>query len=322
MDYNRLPYDEAPEIYETVGWDESTTEIVRNWCFRLKEANTEDFAELNSLIDTSSVEDRLADFSSNLMTFVINQKREMILMGIELLWLLFILGQAILHHDQERMRLCIYMAVLFALQTAFIGYLVWEGRYKRRAMYMVYYICSTPLFAEYLNAFFAQYKDSEGKRGQLNVRTLVRNLPVVLLIMLVYLGYTRVSWRTIWTYDSIDEAEAYVMEHPENIYMGDNTLMDRQRMFRSFDKDHTLTNLLWWGSWLEGAGFDYDQLRRNGFEDIELKDMLQEGRYFIGANNYDIALLDDYYKSHFDNVTCEVVYETENIIVYNYSIAE
>lgn len=314
MDYERPPYEEAVEAYEAIGWDASATEIIRNWCFRLDEANTEDFAELNTLIRAETVRDKIVAFGSNILTYMTNQRREVVFMGIELLWLLCLWIPALMKRDEQRLRTCIYLTGLWILQAAFIGYLVWGGRYKERAMYMTFFICSTPIFKELLDAMFDRQEQ----------RAIVQYLPIILLGMLVYMGYTRVSWRTLWSYESIDEAEAYVREHPENIYMGDIALAHEQRMFRSFNEDTLLTNLFWWGSWLEGSGFDHDQLRLNGFVQLDLQDMLQDGYYYIGENSETNTtdLLDDYYSARYNNVTCEVVYQTENIIVYNYSLAE
>lgn len=305
MDYECPPYEGNEELYASVGWDEESTELIRNWCFRLDEANVDDFTQLNEMIEENKQRD-IGSMLQRVVHFIHGRQRETAIMGIEIVWILLILLYAWRTSDNHLLRCGLYAAGFLALEILFIVYLIWIGRYKERAMNMTFFICATPMFMILIDTLF----------GKERIHRSLQCISAVLMLILALMGCRHVADREIFQYDALDQAEAYVLANKDNIYMGDTELASRQRMFRSFDADSTLTNLFWWGIWMEGTPFDKEQLQLNGLDSLDLEDMLEENHYYIGVGTNSMELLNAYYTSRYENVTCSICYRTDEIVVY------
>lgn len=315
-DYPRPSYDDSRDEYAVIGWDESAATLIQSWCYRLEEANTEDFVEIRRLFDDNQELHDTTSIVQRLTTFVGAQPRECILMVVEAIWLALFWIRSVIQKDRSGiLNCCLFATGFYAMQLVFIGYMIAQGRYKERAMYMTFYICSMPMFKITL--------DSLVDRAKGHLQWGLHLSCAILLTVLVIVGFKRTQTRSIAEHHVIDGVESYVQANQDNLYMLDTSLLRGWRMFRSFDDDHLLTNMFWWGSWLIGSPFDKDQLELNGLDSLTLIDMLEDGRYYISTNDGSngMGMIDDYYNSRFDNITCDIVYSTDAFIVYSYRLA-
>ena len=93
-------------------------------------------------------------------------------------------------------------------------------------------------------------------------------------------------------------AEAYVMAHPENIYLTDVTSIENLGAFTVYPGQKPV-NLIDWGGTGMHSGWKDAQLAANGVSEFSGALLLQQNVYFITARDSDkLALLDAYLKAH------------------------
>lgn len=310
MDTEHLPYEDYAEMYQSLGWDEVTYSLISHWCFMTEEASYEDFKSINAArLDADSPKlsskNEIRNLLQDCIEFVSRQTMEVKLLIGEIVLLVgcFVHLYRGKKLNSYYLKLWIYVAGFVAIQIFLILYLINWGRYSTRVLLMIYSLSFIPLL----------YFVCSILRDKRNYMFLL----VIVLLLLSITGIQKVKERWINDYSLWDKVDEYVMEHRENIYVGDGSMTSPRRLFISFHMGDTPINYFFWGGWFRESPFDDTHMDSNGIKELYLDDMLYENRFFIGDEK-NKELLEHYYHNKDESITSRVYYETERFIVYGF----
>ena len=271
-DYPHADYAEDPSLYASLGWDETVYQLVESWCF-MDERVTVD--ALNTIAENAAHHDRtvaekLIDALENGIALGRgNGVMQWVLaftVGI-FLWML------LLFCFRQRALLPALCCVCFALGAFLLcGYLCYTGRFLLRTFFLIAYPATISILLTALEV----YASPERRRLPRRVHAAV-----LLLLLLPALAGTVLSCRALVLFDPsarlarIDTMYAYVLAHPDTVYIRDFSTIDDTDAFRTFPAEKP-TNLLDWGGHGMYTGALRRQLALNGLPALNQDALLMD----------------------------------------------
>lgn len=313
MDLPVIKYDEDEELYNSLGWDEDIFYLTTHWCFMDDSANRENFAILNlenrkrMADNTIPIGDKMWKLITDIVEFARTLQWQTAILVGWLLWILADLLHSIHGKKPENIGRLIYSIGFYIIAVALIMYLIIFGRYNSRTVIMVLSCCLIPSFR-----LFSINRQNTYKKEK--IVTIMLFLGVVILVTS---GLGKQRHRNVYTYDMWSNVYDYVLKHKECIYIGDGFMTLPNDLFRTFTTEEQPTNYSFWGGWLADSPMAANFLETNDLQDLNLEDMLDDNKYFIGDTVYMDYLL-SYYRKRFGDVKAEIYYETDQFIVYGF----
>lgn len=219
------------------------------------------------------------------------------------------IGKAAPAVRQAALKRLIVAAGYYCGMLAGTGYLAYMGRQIDRARLLVLMLTAAPAVC----ILASQCRPANGKKVLLGCMAAVSVFAAVS-------GGGKIADRTIWQYEYSRELYRYGAEHPEDLYVLDNSNIDPADPWLTFTLgEESNCNCVFWGGFLAKSPMYDRMLANSGCENLNLVDMLEENRYFVGAAGSEMAgrdMLAAYYNKKFDDVEYRLEEETDRFVVY------
>ncbi|MPM63803.1 hypothetical protein SDC9_110687 [bioreactor metagenome] len=295
FDFPHVAYDEDPDFYASIGWDRQTYNLVSVACF-IDPGVTAD--RLNAVVAHGAVGAELgltarlqAAFAYGETFFRTNGAGQYMLVVPVLTAL-----AAGLYFLRERKR-GVEMLMVFGLALgafALCLYLCLVQRLILRA-FQVIALPTAVLFLPLLLRIRADNRAMPLKRWGRGIGL------AMLLLSLFGLGWSMT--KTVLWFDSyhpakqieqMREAEAYAMDHSENVYIVQPTFIYNNEAFKTYPGEKP-TNIIDWGDTGMYSGWKTRQLEKNGLSALTPEIFRQERVYLMGTQSAkELQVLIDY----------------------------
>ena len=288
-DYPRLSYAENPALYASVGWDEPLYDLADYWCFLDARINAD---TLKTITDAKMQGPSLIETVKAGVTVI----DEDVSLRLSAAFLLLVFTGALYAKFKARSRrdgaFLILCAVL--LGTALLcGFLCLRGRFLART-FRVAAIPAAALMSVLLLRLAPPYAQKRDKAAS----ALFAGMAVVLALAsgLYTAKELRVNSPKYLLRDS-SAVMAYVLAHPENIYVRDTAVVSDIDAFTVYPENKPVNLLSWGGCEMRSAEAE-KQLIVNGVAARDAELFRQENVYAIlRADSTEEAVLLAYLKS-------------------------
>ncbi len=310
IDYPHVTYTEDPEFFATLGWDETIYDLADNLCYLDPAVNAD---TMNAVVDyphgteglTARLADTLAYGEAYFRGSGVSQYM-LVIPVVILVWLLWVCARK-KRFFPEGFIGCAVAAGAFLL----CFYLCFMGRFPVRTFMLI----AIPTGVLELLALLTVWRRQGDCKQELspelsNNKKEKRNFAVVWKCAGIFISALLVAWgvgmsqSVLLGYDNSEliaqnaRVEAYVMAHPDNVYITDVTGIENIDAFATYPADKPV-NLVDWGGTGMHSGWKEAQLRLNGVEDFTGEIFQREGVYFITpAEGEKLNMLNRYLTAH------------------------
>ena len=329
-DYPHISYADDPALFESLGWDETTDALANKMCY-LDPAITADALETVASVRVGREKGIAASLIGDLITYFRGSGMSQVLVVAACFFLLvsvtaFCIGRSGLAD--------VLTAVLMALGTvALISYLTLTGRLPVRVFQLIAFpaVASEAIFAVRLVGL---------NRAAILGKTRVVFLAVMTAAALaVTLWGGRIMANEILPgidgrradNATVSACEAYVLDHPDNIYFINAAYFDSCALFTVYpDGSARPTNLIDWGGTCWLSGWKTEQHALNGLAEAPTAEVFRrENVYLIAGTEYmdrsdeKLRIFCRYLNAHFGTVTVETVDQMPGgYAVYHFTFGE
>ena len=314
-DYPRLAFEDAPELFQSVGWTKEFYELAKSWFFLDEHFTKEALMKINNSYDASMDKVTIGDainalFSTGPTYFYIS-----ILLVILIIFYASIFG--------KKKKELLYLAGFLTVSFALLMYLALAGRIILRVVFVIILLFTIPAFCIVLSE--NEIKERICEKKYVKYPFLILG-GILLCISLknengLYKDMSNVSSARMEENILIENVNNYVITHPDNFYIYDTSLDKTGNVFLTY-KDKQPSNLKHWGGWQAYSPIDKKQLGLNGYESFYPDDFFDENVYFIAssADAWGIEyLLANYMEQRFPGCTLELVEQQPYINVYRFT---
>lgn len=301
-DYPHVKYDEAPSVYESVGWDESLYNLAGRslWFFMDERIDTQQFETICSATgDTADATD------SGNSAQTVTSGGQPILSMLKKLWLnndatpagsllmmvvgCFFLANLVYKPRKEWLSLLGAFASLGG-GAVMVLFLAWKGRLPLRAFQAILIPCavvSILLLVDLLDKIPIFRREAAARpRILLSCAALLCAIAMVVPVV----GETRALVdskieRSAYTLS----LEDYALQHPDSLYVYDVGLTFRYMPFVTYPQAKP-TNVIFWGGMGYRSPAFYQQLALNGISELYCDQFLNTDKdiFYVTRDDYEI----------------------------------
>lgn len=274
-DYPRLPYEDNPKLFESIGWTKELYDLAKSWFFLDEHINRDAFAFINSnysLSDVSRI--TIGDIIQNIINAGVKNIYISVIVLTAIALLLCVLSKT---------KRNIIFSIIFIATTLFLMvYLAKEGRLINRVLFAIVFLFMIPQFY----VIFSDEKIQQYVSKRQNIR---HDIYIILCVILLFSFrnqgglYNNMSCTTREQQvdkEIIESINTYVIEHPNNFYVYDTSLSRVGNVFLTYPNEKP-TNLKHWGGWQAYSPIDKAQLEKNGYTEFYPEDFFDDNVYFM-----------------------------------------
>ncbi len=325
-DYTHLTYEEAPDLYQSIGWNENLYHLVNNWFFMDERVDYNAFNTLNNAVEKHS--------------FYGYSSRRALLFGMfnifknSSLWIrifFIVFGISVLAisvcrivnvNKKHSFKDVCGMGLFLLLGLAFIAYLLMRGRFLDRAVYPVVFCTMVPGLVLCLRTVLNMIVLKKGKEPADNKRDIsliiaCASLAVSCSIVAV-MGAKSANWNK-YNPDAVQtklNLEKYVMDNDEYFYIYNTSLIVTGDPFTVYPDQKPTNYTFWGGTFLKSPSY-YDQIKRYGFEELSRSAFISDKVRFISRSGPEDIFL-DYMQEEYPDCRVEIVDYSGEFIIYRY----
>ena len=314
-DYTHLSYEEAPDLYQSIGWNENMYHLVGNWFFMDTNVNYQSFDVLNKSI----AEETFYGYSSRraLLVGMFNTFKNCSLWikVFASIWGITVLIISICRLANSKDRNAALKDVLgpflfLLLGFVFTSYLLMKGRFLDRAVYTIVFCTMLPSMILCFRIVLKMGKNQLLSCGRVNKNQLfivLANVTIaVVCIAIAVLGLVTANWDKYNPENTKVKMnlEKYVIDNDEYFYINDVSLTMTGDPFAIYPEKKPTNYTFWGGTYLKSPLY-YEQIKIYGFDDFSRDDFLKENVRFVSQQGINEYLL-NYMKEEYPNCTAEV----------------
>ena len=337
IDYPHVSYEDDPAFFDAMGWDASVYALADNLCFIDPAVNAEtmEAAAARRTDAGSSLFDRCRDALAYGIAFFRGSGASEYMLVMTVLLFVFAL---LCYGRGKRGGLELVMACLVAAGACLLSfYLCYKGRFPVRTFMLIATptaLCEAVFMVRIYGQNERRFFRFETWRAMFASNTFYRRrraYAVCAALACVCLLWSLVKTQVaLFSYDKSQKVhenaavEAYVLLHPENVYITDVTSVENIALFTTYpDANARPVNLVDWGGTGMYAGWKTAQLAKNGIDALSADLFRRENVYFITAtDNNKLPLLDAYLRTHAGSVGYTVTDTiTGTLNVYRFAFA-
>ncbi|MCM1232525.1 MAG: hypothetical protein NC489_20570 [Ruminococcus flavefaciens] len=312
-DYEKIPYEQAENVYQSVGWDETLFNLASKWFFMDEKVTAEAFHEINSQALERRESESILQRIQKAWNLIKNQKivTKMWEYSIPFILILLFLFYSI---KDSHIRWDILGCFSFWIGLLIICFCVaFWGRFLQRIANMALILSYIPFSVQLLltmQKIFSMNKDKVKKLSYL--------LGVICLCLSALIGFSQFVNRV----DNSEgvkarkQVENYCIENDSNFYIYDYSLSYATDPFLVYP-DSKPVNFIFWGGSGAYSPLWYAQLEKNGFKEVYSKDFFNKKIYFIGREIPDEDLI-SYMDKRYNGCECQITESRNEFIVYRF----
>jgi len=302
INLGHTPYAEAPELYESIGWDNDLYSLVHRWFLMDERFSEDNLAILNEHYEatqqSASGMDRLVSDIKNTFDSIYRLlSRNAYSLGAAFILTLVIILHAIVLINQKKWLHLIFMLTVSAgllITSLYLGYF---GRFSSRAFFVTL-IPAACLLVWNITAVW-NLKGLNTRHKYALCAAVMALLVFFTLVPLRRFPYETRIYKESAVYQRV-AMELYAIENPDNNYIFDHCLISQMPVFTLYN-DRKPSNLFFWGGAIYNSPVYSAQLNVNGLDELYIDSLLQPGFYFITQRTeHCYPLFEDYMKNTFD----------------------
>ena len=307
-DYPHADYEEDPELYESIGWSESYTNLVNKWCFLDGKVNKDTMTALSKASNYES-QTPFDDVLSNMKEYYRTPYLTTRYVFITCAFLTLIVAISIIFKTSYcKVRFREFVSDIFVIAVSWLSsavmllYLFYKGRYKEHALLTV---CAPLLIICICVLLRTVFKPSARNVSFDRISTVIA---VVLLYLIIgvlafYTAKNHAYNATIYVYNEeyikgpieheIDTQLSLVKmanENPDNFYICDSDLyMSMHVAYQdTYLKNHNLTI---WGDSTYGTYASRKVFELNGLDYLTSESLFEDNVFILAKKECDINLI-------------------------------
>lgn len=297
-DYPHLAYEEAEGLYEELGWSQELYNLVEEWFFMDKSVNKETFQILNdSYVNDASIYQRIKNTFYNLKDFMANNQFACISIVGAIIMGVFI---TILSIKKRKFGYLMILSSCYMIMGGLLFYLSFSGRLPFR----VFQLCILPGVSVILFEMLLACEQILDFRKKGFIAALVG---AVLLGVMNFKNVYVVacSPQRIESIENKEILEKYFSEHPENLYIYDNSF---SWLCNPFMKAQTQipNNYFFWGGASMFSPLYQEQLELNGRKSLYADCLFDSNVFYVTESDSLTGMMVDYLEKKYE---CKVQYE-------------
>ena len=315
-DYTPLDYTSNQELFQQIGWSEDFYQLLREWFLMDETINTETFQMIN---------ERNAPVATGVRWALSHDFPRIGFQAKALVLLLFLLFADALRRRKGGFAVNAVPFLWVLMWLAETWYFAHSGRLMERAFEAWTLLAVVPSI---LGMGDLQSREPFGESGKGRMESaVVYVLALALCIVCVchadggYHGAKDFSQGSGSAQSRQAASEDYAMAHPENIYIGEmSLLLGAGGPWRVYSEGKPY-NLIFWGASYYHSPLYYAQLERNGFEHLYEEDFFRENVYLMAGEKPNENLL-NVMAEKFPGCTYEITEKRDEFIVYQFHRAD
>lgn len=302
-DFPSVSYDEAPELFASIGWDSDLYYMVRHWQFLDERITTENFGYINeyqaSRLELIHITERVVNAARNVWDFIsdniIAESAFYVLMLVFLVYAAVIIWR-IFRDKINRGKHLFHLLFIFAIMGIFIVsvlYLGWHGRLRLRAFFVPMMPAACLLFYSILLTCGSRIVHGVKKF------TYIAMIIIFSLGIYFYFGpYREVHETANWHAERRNDVAVaewnavlrqFYLDNPDNIYLSNIGIIDAVEVgvlnvlpsvFNVPEKPFNL-NTFGHGGWLAFSPAWYERVRANSLEELFYGHLLKPNVYLL-----------------------------------------
>lgn len=315
-DYTPLDYMSNQELFQQIGWSEDFYQLLKEWFLMDETINTETFQMIN---------ERNAPVATGVRWALSHDFPRIGFQAKAWVLLLCLLFANALWHRKGGFVVNALPFLWVLMWLAETWYFAHNGRLMERAFEAWTLLAAVPSI---LGAGGSQSSEPPGESGKGRLESaVVYVLALALCIVCVchadggYRGAKVFSQGSGSAQSRQAASEDYAMAHPENIYIGEmSLLLGAGGPWRVYSEGKPY-NLIFWGASYYHSPLYYAQLERNGFEHLYEEDFFRENVYLMAGEKPNENLL-NVMAEKFPGCTYEITEKRDEFIVYQFHRAD
>lgn len=315
-DYTPLDYTSNQELFQQIGWSEDFYQLLREWFLMDETINTETFQMIN---------ERNAPVATGVRWALSHDFPRIGFQAKAWVLLLFLLFADALRRRKGGFAVNAVPFLWVLMWLAETWYFAHSGRLMERAFEAWTLLAVVPSI---LGMGDLQSREPFGESGKGRMESaVVYVLALALCIVCVchadggYHGAKDFSQGSGSAQSRQAASEDYAMAHPENIYIGEmSLLLGAGGPWRVYSEGKPY-NLIFWGASYYHSPLYYAQLERNGFEHLYEEDFFRENVYLMAGEKPNENLL-NVMAEKFPGCTYEITEKRDEFIVYQFHRAD
>lgn len=339
QDYPKPSYDQAKELYDSIGWGEEVYDLAASVSYLDESINKDSLKTIAESEEYQEVQPGLyGAIKLGVRLLVTNNEAKgmfIALVGL-LLAILFVIRSTWKRNKAAAKQTLLKTLVFLFLSVILAFYLCLEGRFPLRSFQCISIPLSTILLILLLNIASSpeiksptevvsseiQIKDSarESSLKLLAYTILILSLGASCYICQAYVKELHAKRDSASLY-KMAQVESYAISNPDKVFVYDFSIANSANAYDPFRiHPEGLTNLIISGGSYTYTGAFYDQLEENGLSDLYGESLLDDNVYYISKNNSShMANVTNYLDSRVAHVSTEKVEPlTKNISVFKY----
>lgn len=308
-DYSKLDYESNKDLFDKIGWSEEFYKLVQNWFFMDEAVNTETLRQIN---------ERNGHRSIHVGRTLIHERFPKTEFQVKawVLLLIFLFADAVMHRAGRcrRMVSFLWLFVWFA-ETQYFGY---RGRIVERVLEA----CTLLAVMPSILGAAENSSVTEARKKNRTENLIISGVALALGITCTCYPFGGYVWAKASSLACSEEKkrwadiEDYAIAHQENVYIHGCSIVGGSSPFRVYTEGLPY-NLIFWGGTFYNLPIYYEQIEKNGFEQIFMEDFFEENVYFIASEMPD-KHLSNVMKEKFPECTYEITDVEDRFIVYKY----
>lgn len=300
MDYYDLPgYEEAPEVYDSLGFTPEEAENLQRYSLYLTEnLYSENMAKLaayskEAYLEKHSLKERV---SSGLRGIYEHMSKDTYHLT-NLLCLCMIALTVGFALGRNKRQLYLAEAVL-AVWAAFWMYLGFRNRILERVGFALYLLAFLTMLAIFYR-MCEEAREQKGGKALLSKGILAAGFCGALLLI-GSMTWKAVEENNIWRRDynlQFLDVNRYMAEHPDNVYFMTTFSIETYTDNFTIQRDFDFSNLLSVGGWHTFSPLENEKAAKLGITDPKRDIAERDNVYVISLENVNLRYMDRYYES-------------------------
>lgn len=309
-DYASASYEDAEDIYKTIGWSKNLYDLSQGWFFMDSKINKDSFQILNQCTedfrDKASSKERLYSagvYLKQIWTYIPTVR---ILLISELSMLAYFCWISFLKKDKL---LFVKASSVACASGLMIVYLCLKGRLPLRA----FQVCVLPAII-ILYTMFLEFRSRTFIEKSMKMYVML--IAGICMIGNIHLAHINSSAWDIGI-DLRMNMEKYAIQHPENIYVYDSTMSYGAGPFVTYPVEKPTNYIFWGGSTMFSPIYER-QIRLNGKNTLYSDAFFDKNVYFASQRDIDDSSLIKYLTEEYGEVGYQLVDTVDSCKIYKF----
>jgi hypothetical protein len=325
-DYTHLTYEEAPVLYQSLGWDENLYALVNKWFFMDEKVDLNSFNILNQSVDNQTFYGYSSRRALIAGMFGILKASSTWIKFFLMLWLITVLIVAIFklsskYDSKSELKDVVGAIVFLFIGYTFISYLLMRGRFLDRAVYPVFFCTMIPSLVICLRIVLNISAKARNRQDVINPKKIIviSHLFIFIVFIIAALGGVSTANWNKYNPESSNikkKLEQYVIDNDEFFYISDVSLTMSGDPFTVYP-NHKPTNYTFWGGTFLKSPLYYEQIKEYGFDDFSKSDFVKNNVRFISLTGPNDIFL-DYMREEYPDCRVEITDQASGFIIFRY----